>query len=361
MEANPKARRGHARNHRPDRVPLVIALVMTPDGFPLAYEVMDDNTTEHRTLVPFLERIEKSYGKAKRVWVMDRGIPSEETLGLLREPERETFYLASTPKGQTGQDEQKWLDLPWRQVRDSAEGKLHKHEVELYVLARNQGRQDKENATRRKRLVLLLKKLRAMRRSLPARDQLLLRIGAAQKEADRAFSLVDITLPRAQQEVTRDSFRFKLNKEKLRQIEDRNGEHLKHSDLTAEDPELLWTRFEQLTQIESVFRSLKSEMGIRPIYHRLEHRVDAHILVAFLAYCLHVTLKNRLQIHAPGLTPKAMLEKLSAVQMIDVWIPTVDGRWLMLPRYTQPEKSLQVLLDNIHLALPSQPDRKSVV
>lgn len=355
LEDNPKARRGYSRDHRPDCVQVVIALVVTPDGFPLAYEVMNGNTTEHKTLMPFLERIEKSYGKAKRVWVMDRGIPTEETLGLLREPERETFYLVGTPKGRMRQHEQKWLDLEWQQVRDSVEVKLYKHEGELYVLARSQGRQDKENAMRRKRLVRLLKKLRAMRRSLPGRDQLLLRIGAAKKEAGRAFSLVDITLPRAQQAVTRDSFRFKLNKEKLGQAEERDGHYLLRSNLTAEDPELLWTRYVQLTQIESVFRSLKSELGIRPVYHRLEHRVDAHILVAFLAYCLQVTLKNRLQIHAPGLTPTAVLEKLATVQMIDVWIPTVDGRWLILPRYTQPAKDLQVLLEKLHLALPSQP------
>ena len=118
---------------------------------------------------------------------------------------------------------------------------------------------------------------------------------------------------------------------------------------------MLWTRYVQLTQIEAVFRSLKSDLGIRPIYHQLEHRVDAHILIAFLAYCLQVTLKNRLQIHAPGLTPTAVLEKLGTIQMIDVWIPTRDGRWLILPRYTQPAKDLQVVLEQIQLMLPSQP------
>ena len=355
MEDNPKARRGYSRDHRPDCVQVVIALVVTPDGFPLAYEVMNGNATEHKTLLPFLERIENSYGKAKRVWVMDRGIPTEETLAVLREPGRETFYLVGTPKSRMRQHEQKWLDLPWKQVRDSVEVKLYEHEAEMYVLARSQGRQSKENAMRRKRLVRLLKKLRAMRRSLPPRDQLLLRIGAAKKEAGRAFSMVDITLPKADQNVTRDSFRFQLNKEKLRHAEERDGHYLLRSNLTAEDPELLWNRYVQLTQIESVFRSLKSELGIRPIYHRLEHRVDAHILIALLAYCLQVTLKNRLQIHAPGLTPTAVLEKLATVQLIDVWIPTLDGRWLILPRYTQPATDLQVLLDKIHLALPSQP------
>lgn len=355
MEDNPKARRGYSRDHRPDCPQVVIALVVTPDGFPLAYEVMNGNTTEHKTLAPFLERIERTYGKAKRVWVMDRGIPTEATLRMMREPERETYYLVGTPKGRMRQHEQKWLELPWQKVRESVEVKLYEHEGELYVLARSEGRQAKENAMRRKRLARLLKKLRAMRRSLPGRDQLLLRIGAAKKEAGRAFGFVEITLPKAQQEVTRDSFRFQVKKEKLRQAEERDGHYLLRSNLTAEDPAVLWSRYVQLTQIEAVFRSLKSELGVRPVYHRLEHRVDAHILVAFLAYCLQVTLKNRLQIQAPGLTPAAVLDKLGTVQMIDVWIPTLDGRWLILPRYTQPAKDLQVLLDQIHLALPSQP------
>jgi hypothetical protein len=127
------------------------------------------------------------------------------------------------------------------------------------------------------------------------------------------------------------------------------------TNLTGEDPAVLWARYVQLTQIEAVFRSLKSELGIRPVYHRLEHRVDAHIMVAFLAYCLQVTLKNRLQIHAPGLTPMAVMEKLGTIQMIDVWIPTLDWRYLILPRYTQPAKDLQVLLEKIQLALPEQP------
>ena len=135
-----------------------------------------------------------------------------------------------------------------------------------------------------------------------------------------------------------------MDKTKLKDAELRDGHYLLRSNLTAEDPAVLWTRYVQLTQIESVFRSLKSELGIRPIYHRLEHRVDAHILIAFLAYCLQVTLKNRLLIHAPGLTPTAVLEKLATIQMIDVWVPTTDGRWLILPRYTQPEKDTSMLL-----------------
>ena len=355
MEQNPKAQRGYSRDGRPDCVQLVIALVVTPDGFPLAYEVMNGNTADCSTLREFLAKIEAAYGKARRVWVMDRGIPSEAVLQEMRDPAWQTFYLVGTPKGRIQQHEKKWLDLPWQKVRDSVEVKLYGHEGELYVLAKSSGRQAKEIAMRRKRLARLLRRLRAMRKSLPKRDPLLLRIGAAKKEAGRAFGFVKLQLPGKDQEVTRATFKFGTDKAKLKAAEQRDGHYLLRSNLTGEDPAVLWTRYVQLTQIESVFRSLKSELGIRPIYHQLEHRADAHVLIAFLAYCLQVTLKNRLMIHAPGLTPASVFEKLSAIQMVEVWIPLLDGRWLVLPRHTQPEADVQAMMKQIRIALPPQP------
>jgi transposase len=355
MEQNPKARRGYSRDGRPDCVQLVIALVVTPDGFPLAYEVMNGNTSDRSTLRSFLKTIETTYGKARRVWVMDRGIPSEAILKEMREAEGQTFYLVGTPKASINKHEKKWLDLPWHKVRDSVEVKLYEHEGELYVLAKSEGRQAKEIAIRRKRLAKLVRKLRAMRKSLPKRDQLLLRIGAAKKEAGRAFGFVNIRLPNKDEEVTRETFAFHVDKTKLKRAQQRDGHYLLRSNLTGEDPAVLWTRYVQLTQIESVFRSLKSELGIRPIYHQLEHRADAHVLIAFLAYCLQVTLKNRLMIHAPGLTPSAVLDKLATIQLVEVWIPMLDGRWLIMPRHTQPDKDVQAVLDHLQIQLPSQP------
>jgi len=355
MEQNPKAKRGYSRDKRPDCLQLVIALVVTPDGFPLAYEVMNGNTSDRKTLRGFLKKIEDTYGKARRVWVMDRGVPTEEILKKMRQPERQTFYLVGTPKGKINQHEKKWLDLPWQKIRDSVEVKLYQHEGELYVLAKSEGRQAKEIAMRRKRLARLLRKLRTMRKSLPKRDQLLLRIGAAKKEAGRAFGFVKIQIPEADQAVTRETFSFQIHKAKLKATEQRDGHYLLRSNLTGEDPAVLWTRYVQLTQIEGAFRCLKSELSIRPIHHQLEHRADAHVLIAFLAYCLHVTLKNRLMIHAPGLTPAAVLEKLATIQMIEVWIPLLDGRWLVLPRHTEPDRDVQAVLDHIQITLPSQP------
>jgi transposase len=355
MEQNPKAKRGYSRDGRPDCLQVVIALVVTPDGFPLAYEVMDGNTADSTTLRGFLEKIEKTYGKAQRMWVMDRGIPTEAVLAEMRDPARQVSYLVGTPKSKIKKHERQWLDLPWQKVRDSVEVKLFQQDGETYVLAKSQGRQSKEMAMRRKRLARLLWKLRAMRHSLPTRDQLLMRIGAARSEAGRAFAFVTLHLPPARSPVTRASFHFHLDKSKLREAELRDGHYLLRSNLTGGDPAVLWTRYVQLTQIEAVFRSLKSELGIRPVYHQLEHRIDAHILIAFLAYCLQVTLKNRLMVHAPGLTPLAVMEKLAGIQMIDVHIPVTDGRWLILPRYTQPEMEAKIVLDRLRLTLPTQP------
>ena len=353
-EQIPKARYGYSRDQRFDCKQVVIALVITPEGFPLAYEVLAGNTSDRTTLRDFLDRIENSYGKARRVWVMDRGIPTEEVLAEMRQV-GDTFYLVGTSRSKIQQYERQWLELPWQKVRESVEVKLFAQEGELYVLAKSEGRRAKERAIRRKKLARLLWKLHAMRLHPPSRDQLLLRIGAARKDAGRAAKFITIEIPPEGVRVTRQSFTFHLEKEQLKQAELRDGHYLLRSNMVAEDPAVLWERYIQLTQIEAAFRTMKSELGIRPIYHQLEHRVEAHILVAFLAYCLIVTLKNRLQALAPGLTPKAVLEKLAAIQMLDVWLPTTDGRWLVMPRYTQPEAEQAILLHKLQLQLPQQP------
>ena len=235
------------------------------------------------------------------------------------------------------------------------EVKLFSQDGELYVLAKSEGRQAKEIAMRRKRLARLLRKLRAMRKSCPKRDQLLIRIGAAKTEAGRAFGFVKINLPKAGEEVTPQNFTLAVDKVKLKAAQLRDGHYLLRTNLVAEAPAVLWDRYIQLVQIEAAFKCLKSELGIRPIYHQLEHRVDAHILVAFLAYCLTVTLRHRLQIHAPGLTPRAVLEKLASIQALDVCLPTTDGRCLVMPRYTEPEADLALLLHQLKIVLPKQP------
>ena len=349
------AKRGYSRDGRPDCKQVIVALVITPEGFPLAYEVMDGNTSDKTTLRGFLAKIEELYGQARRVWLMDRGIPTEAVLQEMRETERQMFYLVGTPKARVAKYEKQWVDLPWQKVRDSVEVKLFSQDGELYVLAKSEGRQQKEIAMRRKKLARLLRKLRRMRKSLPSRDQLLLRIGAAKKEAGRAFGFVKILVPGKDEAVTRETFRFHTDRKKLKDAQLRDGHYLLRTNLVAEDPAVLWDRYMQLTQVEAAFKCLKSELGIRPIYHQLEHRVEAHILVAFLAYCLSVTLRHRLEAHAPGLTPRAVLEKLASIQMLDVSFPTTDGRCLTMPRYTEPADDVALLLHQLKLTLPNQP------
>jgi transposase len=316
---------------------------------------MPGNTSDKTTLADFIQKIEARYGKARRTWVMDRGIPTEETLAQMRAAKTPIHYLVGTPKGRLSTLEKEFLKLPWEQVRDAVEVKLPGQEGELYVLARSSGRADKERSMRRRRLKKLLKRLHELRQQDLTRDQLLLKLGAAKKEAGRAYGLVDIRLPDNGQAVTPETFRFALNRKKLRIARRREGSYLLRSNLIGDNPALLWQTYIQLTEVEQAFKALKGDLSIRPIYHQLDSRIEAHIFVAFMAYCLQVTLKHRLRALAPGLTPRSVLEKMAALQMVDVHLPTTDGRCLVLSRYTQPEKDQQLLLSQLKLELPPQP------
>jgi hypothetical protein len=350
-----KRRHGYSRDKRFDCVQVVIALVVTPEGFPLAYEVMPGNTADKTTLADFLARIEEQYGKAERIWVMDRGIPTEEVLAQMRSAETPVRYLVGTPKGRLSKLEKSFLTKPWQQVREAVDVKLLEQDEELYVLARSSGRQHKERAMRRRRLKKLWRRLHELQGQQLTRDELLLKLGAAKKEAGRAYALVAIQLPDPDQEVTPDTFTFALRKDKLRIVRRREGSYLLRSNLTGEDPAALWRYYIQLTEIEQAFKELKSDLAIRPVYHQSDARIEAHIFVAFIAYCLQVTLKHRLKALAPGLTPRAALEKLAPMQMVDVRVPTTDNRVLILSRYTQPDADQKLLLSRLQLSLPDQP------
>ena len=208
---------------------------------------------------------------------------------------------------------------------------------------------------RRRRLKKLWRRLHELQRQTLVRDQLLLKLGAAKKEAGRVYGLVAIRLPDSGQEVNAQTFTFALRKDKLREVRRREGSYLLRSNLVGEDPAELWRYYIQLTEIEQAFKELKSDLAIRPIYHQTDERIEAHIFVAFIAYCLQVTLKYRLKALAPGLTPRAALEKLMPMQMVDVRVPTTDGRILILPRYTQPDSDQKLLLSQLKITLPDQP------
>lgn len=347
---SPKDKRkfGYSRDKRPDCVQVVIALIVTPEGFPLSYETLPGNTADKTTLRGFLDRIERAYGKAQRVWVMDRGIPTEEVLAEMRASDPPVQYLVGTPKGRLGGLEKELASRPWEQVREGVEVKLLPRDGELYVFAQSRERVNKERSMRRRQLKKLWKRLHELRGIKAGRDELLIKLGQAKAASPSAWRLVQVEVDE------QGALSFALRRQKLREAIRREGRYLLRSNLSGEDPARLWSLYMMLTQIEEAFRNLKGDLAIRPVHHQLESRIEAHIFVAFLAYCLHVTLRHRLRRHAPGLTPRAALEKLATIQMLDACFPTTDGRWLVFARYTQPEKDHRLLIDCLGLTLPAQ-------
>ena len=345
-----KRRYGYSRDKRSDCVQVVIALIVTPEGFPLAYEVLPGNTADCTTLRGMLRKIEAQYGKANRIWVMDRGIPTEEVLAEMRAADPPISYLVGTPKGRLSQLEKALLERPWQAVRQGVEVKLLAQQQELYVLAQSHARIHKERAMRRRKLKWLWARLKQISAMNLDREELLMKLGAARAKARAAWRLIDVV-------VAPDSamFSFALNRKKLRQVRGREGRYLLRTNLCGQDPALLWQFYIQLVEVEAAFKTMKDDLHLRPVYHQLEARIEAHIFVAFLAYCLHVTLRARLKPLAPGLTPRAVLDKLAAVQMLDVHFPTTDGRTLVMSRYTELNADQKLLVKQLKLDLPPQP------
>jgi len=345
-----KRRHGYSRDKRPDCPQVVIALVVTPDGLPLAYEVLPGNTADSKTLRMFLAKIEQQYGKARRIWVMDRGVPTEAVLAEMRNSDPPVQYLVGTPKGRLNRLEKHLLEKPWQDAREGVKVKLLAEDGELYVFAQSHDRVSKERAMRRRQLKWLWKRLQKIASMEVTREELLMKLGAARSKAPAAWRLIDIETDKQ-----RPSFSFALNRNKLRKIRRREGRYLLRTNLTDNDPAQLWQYYIQLVTVEEAFRNLKGDLAIRPVFHKIERRIEAHIFVAFLAYCMQVTLTRRLHALAPGLTARSTLEKFAAVQMIDVHLPTTDGREILLTRYTHPEPELQLLIDRLKLRLPPQP------
>ena len=350
---------GYSRDKRSDCVQVVIGLVLTSDGYPLAYEVMAGNTQDKQSLRSFLDKIEGLYGKARRTWVMDRGIPTEELLEQMRNSDPPVHYLVGTPKGRLNKYEKRFLKEDWQQVRQGVEVKEIKESGELYVLARSAQRVNKERAMRRQRLKRLWKGLQQIKKiKQQTRDELLMRLGAAKKQAGRAWWLVEIQTPESKDPVDQKTFSFKLNTRKLRRTFRREGQYLLRAFVPDKVPApQLWKQYMGLTEIEESFKTLKGDLSIRPIHHQLEKRIEAHIFISFLSYCLHVALRGKLRNLAGGLTPRAVLEKFATLQMLDVHFPIKDqeNRRLVMPRYTQPDKDLKLLLARMGMELPEQP------
>jgi transposase len=348
---------GYSRDKRPDCLQIVIALIITPDGLPIGYEIMRGNTSDKTTLRATLQKITDQYGKENRTWIMDRGIPTEEVLEEMRAADPTVNYLVGTPKGRLTKLEKNLASKTWEQVKDDVHVKLLKQKDELYILARSLPRRAKERAMRQKKLKAYWKRLHELQtRETITRDQLLLAIGAAKQKAGRnAYRLVILHLPSTKDPVDPSTFRIELDRKKLKTTRRHEGQYLLRSNLTGEDPAELWRNYINLVRIEESFRTMKSDLGLRPIHHQLDNRIEAHIFISFIAYCLHITLEKMNKQKATGLSARSVLNRLSEIQMLDVKIPATDGRELKMKRYTKPEKLHHLLLDQLGLTLPVQP------
>lgn len=388
---------GYSRDKRGDCRQVVIALIVTPEGLPLSYEVLAGNTADSTTLSGFLDRIEQRYGRADRIWVMDRGIPTEESLAKMRSMGAQ--YLVGTPKGRLTKLERSFVGKPWASVREGVQVKRLVTEEDVYVLAQSDARIDKERGMRHKRLRRYIDRLGELQRQTLTRDELMMKLGAAKHDAGRAANLVQLTItdrivavPLADAEPTPGAgaatvqaqptaahkaaakpgrtkprprkpakpkplarLQFRLDRAKLRRVRRHEGRYLLRTNLHAQQPESLWSFYIQLTEVEQAFKEIKHDLSVRPIFHRTDERIEAHIFVAFLAYCLQVTLKANLRPLAGGITPREVLAKFKTIELLDVCIPTTDGRELQLTRYTQPEADHRMLLQQLRLSLPEQP------
>ena len=341
---------GYSRDKRSDCVQVIVALVVTPEGLPLAYEMFPGNTADKTTLRDMLKLIQKRYGQAERIWVMDRGIPTEAVLEELRQSDPKVSYLVGTPKGRLTKLEKELAEKPWQEIRPQLRVKLLPQEAEVYVLAESGARTAKERAMRRRKLKALWQRLGEIRQQDLTRDQRIEKLGAARDRAGRAVAVLVPATVDAEGKLT-----FALDRVKLRTVRQREGRYLLRTNLSADNPELLWRCYMQLVFVEEAFRTLKGDLGLRPIYHHKPERIEAHLFVAFLAYCLSITLRQRLKVLAGGLMPRVVFEKLATVQLLDVRAPTTDGRQLLLVRRTEPDRDVALLLARLNLTLPPQP------
>jgi len=350
-EELPKAQRGYSRDKRGDCKQVLIALIVNPEGFPLTYEVFAGNRRDSTTLAEIIAAVEAKHGKARRVWVFDRGIVTEENLQTLRQ--REAYYLVGTPKAQLADYEQALLAGTWTAVSAQVEVQLVPQTEEVYVLCRSLGRKAKEKAMRGRALRGLIGDLRALRRGLregqlkdPQKIQR--RLGRLQERHPQVWKWVTVKLAGS-------DLSWDWDRDKARRAIQAEGAYLLRAYWTERDPAKLWATYMQLTEAEAAFRVLKSEVKIRPIRHRLPERVEAHVLVAFLGYCLRVCLKKKAARVAPSLTPWSVLDQLGRIVLVEVWFELADGRRMCLPRITQPEPAQALLLAQLGWSLPAQP------
>src|SRR5438874_3215206 len=380
-ENNAMMRRGYSRDHRSDCEQLVIALIVNNEGFPFSYETFDGNRTGVSTMETILRMVERKYGKARRIWVFDRGSVSEENLAAIRK--REGQYLTGTPRSQMKRFEAELLKEDWTRVRPEVEIKkvAIPQGEETYILCRTSGRKEKEKAIRSRFSNSMETALKGLEKTIAAgrlkdRNKMERRLGKIQARHPQVNDLYDVELKDTVEGV-RLFWQIKEDRKNWR--ESREGAYLLRTNLKAETAEELWSKYIQLTEAEASFRALKSELSIRPLFHRQKRRVKSHVMVAFLGYALWVTLKHMLKRPAPivpkpsvsgvnnnqPLSPMRALALLSTLQSADIVLPTTDGREIRLRRITEPTAEQKSLLQQLSMTLPDSlefnRDRKSVV
>ena len=364
-------RYGYSRDKRGDCLQVVIALVLTPDGFPLSYEVLPGNTNDKETQMLFIRKLEAKYCKIGNLWLMDRGVPTEKTLKMMRDGGYK--YLVGSPRGHVKALGKKLEAQEWEEVQDGIEVKIAEEGDERFILTRSEARTFKETAMRMRKIRAVMKTLFAIdgrigrskwrmiepsRRQL-TRDELIGRLEVAKSKAGRAFRFIEIVRPKEGEKVTTATFRWKLDWDAIRKARNEDeGTYLLRTNLADCDPKTLWKKYMLQGEIEQAFKELKNDLGLRPVHHQLETRIEAHIFTAFMALCLQATLKAIAHEHAPGLTPRQIVDKMKTIKMIDVKMPTTDGRTVTLPRYVEPKEDVALILSKLGFALPKQPPPK---
>ena len=355
-EQNPAMRRGYSRDHRPDCEQLVLALIVNPDGFPFSYELFDGNRADVSTVETILRTVERKHGKARRVWIFDRGVVSEGNLVAIRQ--RGGQYLVGTPRSQLKQFEAELRKDDFEHIRPEVEVKQLQIPggEETYILCRTAGRKEKEKAIRSRFATRIEKALAGLAKriaegQLKDRDKMLLRLGRIQASHPQVADLYEMAV-KDRKEGPRLVWRQKPKQQQWREA--REGAYLLRTNLTADSAAELWKKYMQLTEVEAAFRSLKSELALRPLFHQRERRVKAHVLVAFLGYALLVTLKHLLKRSASEYSPAQALKRLAEIYSVDIVLPTIEGREIWLRRITKLDHEQQRILHQLQLQLPER-------
>jgi len=367
-QGNLQAQRGYSRDSRPDCVQVCIALVVTPEGLPLAYEVFDGNRTDVTTVDEIVELMRTKYGHERRTWVMDRGMVSEDNLDMLRESK--ASYLVGTPKSMLKQFEQDLLlEQDWEQVQSDVEVKLHaspEGENETFVLCRSRGRIEKERAMREKQRVRLEAELHKLKVRIDADKNTLRNRSTAERRVGRLFQRYSRAARFFQVDISEhDDPTHKAGKRLSITIEEKgdhrewaelsDGCYLLRTNLQGQDAATLWKTYIGLTQIEDTFRISKHDLGLRPIYHQKQERTQAHILVCFLALVLWRTLQQWMQESQLGTAPRKLLEEMAEIRSLDIVLPTGAEKDIRLRTVSRPEQHLAILLQKLDLPLPNRP------